>query len=234
MYRGHTITLVIPALNEEDGLEDVLMKAPKEIDQIIVVDGGSSDRTVEIAEKYHAKVLVEKKRGYGRAYIVGFKEATTDLIVTTDGDGTYPVESIPTLIDVLLDRKSSFVSGCRFPLRNVESMHFKNFIGNLIMTAFVALLFRKKVNDIASGMWLFRREILQRIRLIDSKWNFSLEIKIEALLHRSINFIEYPIGYSERFGETRTQMQWLVGFRALLFSVKKLIIYIVHKKKYTP
>lgn len=232
MYRGHTITLVIPTLNEENGLKDVLERAPKEIDQIIVVDGGSSDKTIEIAGRYNAKVLIEKKRGYGRAYLVGFKEATTDLIITADGDGTYPVESMAALIDVLLDQKASFVSGCRFPLQRIESMHFKNFIGNLFMSAFVAILFHKKVNDIASGMWLFRREVLKKMNFIDIRWNFSLEIKIEALLHHSINFVEYPVGYSERFGKSKVRIQWLVGFRALSFSVKKLIIYLMNKKQY--
>lgn len=232
MYRDLTISLVIPTLNEEHGIENVLQQVPKEVDEVIIVDGGSTDRTVEIAKKYNATVIVEPKRGYGLAFLRGFAAAQSDIITTTDGDGTYPVRSIPQLVDALVEKKADFVSGCRFPLEDPTSMYYRNFIGNALMTGFTALLFKEKITDVASGMWVFRRNILQKFNFIDTRWNFSLEIKMEAMLHQNVKFVEQHISYYERIGESKVERPWIVGLRALLFCLKKKFVYLTHKKQY--
>src|SRR5260370_1441253 len=81
MYKSLTITVIIPCLNEEQGIEKVLRAMPEFVDQVIVVDNNSTDRTSEVAAALGAKVVREQVRGYGRSYKRGFAEATSDVII---------------------------------------------------------------------------------------------------------------------------------------------------------
>src|SRR5581483_3093698 len=102
MYKGDTITVIIPCLNEEQGIERVLRSMPEFVDEVIVVDNASTDRTSEVAAALGAKVIREDVRGYGRAYKRGFADATCDLIITLDGDHSYPVDATSYLIEAFL------------------------------------------------------------------------------------------------------------------------------------
>ena len=103
MHKGHTISVVIPCYNEEDGIGVTLADMPDVVDEVMVVDNNCTDRTAEIATAMGAKVVCEPKPGYGAAYKAGFLAATGDIIVTMDGDATYPRAFIPVLLDVLID-----------------------------------------------------------------------------------------------------------------------------------
>jgi len=223
MYREHTISLIVPCYNEETGIVRVLKKVPPFIDEIIVVDGGSTDHTEQIARVAGADVIVEHRRGYGRAYRTGFQRARGDLIVTSDGDGTYPVENVAEIIDYLLDTPLDFVSASRFPLRDKRSMSFRNFIGNAIITFLVVLLFQERLTDSLSGMWAFRKQCLRGIKLISNNWDFSEEIKIEAIRNPDIQFGEYPIVYREREGQTK-MFPLTTGVRNIGFLFYKRVV----------
>lgn len=220
MYRDHTVSLIIPCYNEETGIARVLAKVPSLIDEIIVVDGGSSDHTERIARVAGADVIVEHRRGYGRAYRTGFKRARGDIIVTSDGDGTYPVETASEIIDYLLDTPLDFVSASRFPLRDKRSMSFRNFVGNAVITLLVVALFHERITDALSGMWVFRRDCLPGIKLVSNNWDFSEEIKIEAIRNPRLRFGEYPIVYRERAGETK-MFPWTVALSNMAFLFYK-------------
>ena len=223
MYRDHTISLIIPCFNEETGIARVLAKAPPFIDEIIVVDNGSTDNTEHIARVAGADVIVEHRRGYGRAYRTGFKRARGDLIVTSDGDGTYPVEDVAEIIDYLLDTPLDFVSASRFPLRDKRSMSFRNFVGNVFITFLVVLLFHERITDALTGMWVFRRRCLNGITLISNNWDFSEEIKIEAIHNPHIRFGEYPLIYRERAGQTK-MFPWTVALSNVWFLFFKRMV----------
>ena len=107
MYRDHKITVVIPCLNEEEGIRMVLERIPRFVDEVIVVDNGSTDDTAQIAARLGARVIREDVRGYGRAYKTGLLHAQGDIIVTLDGDHSYPADSLSYLIEALIgsDRK---------------------------------------------------------------------------------------------------------------------------------
>src|SRR5450432_1896580 len=116
VFGPHRATLVIPALNEEEGVVATIERAPKGIDEIIVIDGGSSDATKINAERAGATVFVQLVRGYGLAYKTGFIAAGGDIIITGDADGTYPVELAPQIVEDMDRRGLDFVSCSRFPL----------------------------------------------------------------------------------------------------------------------
>src|SRR5450631_2974193 len=220
MYKGQSITVIIPCLNEESGIERVLRATPEFVDEIIVVDNGSTDRTADVAASLGAKVIREELRGYGRAYRRGFASATSDLIVTLDGDHSYPVDGISYLLEAFLHLHVDFLNASRFPVHDRSAMSLKHKLGNLALSMAMSVLFFRWVRDSQSGMWVLRRSILKDMKLEADGMAFSEEIKIEALRHPRIRFGEISIQYSSRLGETKLNA-WGDGFQNLWFLVKK-------------
>ena len=220
VYKSQRITVIIPCLNEEQGIEAVLRRMPEFVDQIIVVDNGSTDRTSDVAVSYGADVIREPVRGYGRSYKRGFAAATGDIIVTLDGDHSYPPDAISYLIEAFLHLDVDFLNASRFPVRNRRAMSFKHKFGNWVLSFAMSLLYFQWVRDSQSGMWVFRRSILKDMRLESDGMAFSEEIKIEALKSSRIRFTEISIQYSSRLGEIKLN-PWRDGFYNLFFLVKK-------------
>ena len=217
MYKGQTITVIIPCLNEEQGIEQVLRRLPPLVDQTIVVDNGSTDRTSDVAKSFGAEVIREEVRGYGRAYKRGFQCATGDVIVTLDGDHSYPADAISYLLEAFLHLDTDFLSASRFPVRERKAMSFKHRFGNLVLSLAMSALFFRWVRDSQSGMWVFRRSILDRIRLESDGMAFSEEIKVEAM--RRARFMEISILYSSRLGKIKLN-PWRDGFQNLFYLLK--------------
>ncbi len=115
------VSVIIPALNEEDGIVRTLERLPVgtlrksgyEV-EVLVVDGNSADATRDNATNNGAKVLVEHKKGYGRACRTGFTNARGDILVTADADNTYPTEMIPVLVDNIARGGYDFITTNRF------------------------------------------------------------------------------------------------------------------------
>jgi dolichol-phosphate hexosyltransferase len=220
MYKGQKITVIVPCLNEEQGIERVLRAMPGFVDETIVVDNASTDRTSEVAASLGAKVIREEVRGYGRSYKRGFTQATGDLIVTLDGDHSYPVDALSYLLEAFLHLEADFLNASRFPVCDPRAMSFKHRFGNLVLSVITSLLFFHWVSDSQSGMWVFRRSILKLMKLESDGMAFSEEIKIEALRNPHIRFREISIQYSSRLGEKKLN-PWRDGVRNLTFLLKK-------------
>jgi glycosyltransferase involved in cell wall biosynthesis len=220
MYKGQSITVIIPCLNEEQGIEKVLRAMPEFVDEVIVVDNASTDRTSEVAISLGARVIREEVRGYGRAYKRGFAMATGDLIITLDGDHSYPVDALSYLIEAFLHLDIDFLNASRFPVRDANAMSFKHKVGNLMLSIAMSVLFFRWVRDSQSGMWVFRRGIIKEMKLESDSMAFSEEIKIEVLRNRTLRFGEISILYSARLGEIKLN-PWRDGFQNLYFLLKK-------------
>ncbi len=220
MYKEQKITVIIPCLNEEQGIEKVLSRMPEFVDQVIVVDNGSTDRTSDVALQLGAEVIREPVRGYGRAYKRGFSDATGDVIVTLDGDHSYPPDAISYLLEAFLHLEVDFLNASRFPVRDSRAMSLKHRFGNLVLSLAMSIFFFRWVSDSQSGMWVFRRSILQEMILESDGMAFSEEIKIEAIRNPRISFAEISILYSSRLGEIKLN-PWRDGFYNLWFLAKK-------------
>lgn len=219
MHRNLTLSVVIPCYNEENGVREVIGRMPPCIDEIVVVDNNCTDRTAEVATSLGARVVFEKTSGYGAAYKAGMAAATGDVIIALDGDGTYPPEEIGRLVDHLIERPLDFVSASRFPLSDPRAMSFTSRLGNSVLTITTNLLFFHPLQDSQSGMWVFRRALLQRFKLTADGMPFSQEIKLEALL-RGARFDEVHIPYGVRIGDVKLQ-KWRDGWLNLTFLVQK-------------
>jgi glycosyltransferase involved in cell wall biosynthesis len=220
------VTIVIPALNEELGIEKTIRAVPTaEIDkigyqtQVLVVDNGSDDSTAELAARAGAQVVSELDRGYGTALKKGFAAAGGDVIVTADADATYPLEDIPRLVQILDSESLDFITTDRFASMQREAMSVRNRIGNAILSWTMRLLFRLRIHDSQSGMWVFRREILKNLKL-SSNTPLSQEIKIEACHFAHCPWREVPIQYRPRSGRAKLG-GWKVGTGNLIHLIKK-------------
>jgi glycosyltransferase involved in cell wall biosynthesis len=220
MYKGEKITVIIPCLNEEQGIELVLRKLPDFVDQTIVVDNGSTDRTSDVARSLGAEVVREDVRGYGRAYKRGFRDATGDIIITLDGDHSYPPDGISYLLEAFLHLQVDFLNASRFPVRDRNAMSFKHKFGNWLLSLAMSMLYFRWVRDSQSGMWVFRRSILRDMKLESDGMAFSEEIKIEALKNPRVRFSEISILYTSRLGEIKLN-PWRDGFYNLWFLLRK-------------
>jgi hypothetical protein len=225
-----TVSIVIPALNEEAGLATTIQAIPRgELEgkgyqvQILVVDNGSEDGTAEVARKAGAEVVHEPGRGYGRAFKTGFAHARGEIICTADADATYPVEDIPRLVGILEQEGLDFLTTNRFGQMSESAMVSRNKVGNSILSLAIRVLFGLKLRDPESGMWVFRKDILNGARLGSDTWPFSHEIKLEALYFSRCRWREVPIQYRNRIGETKLSSGWTVGFIVLFHMIKKRV-----------
>jgi glycosyltransferase involved in cell wall biosynthesis len=229
-----TVSLVIPALNEEHGVVATIRRAPPAIHEIIVVDGGSKDQTAVQARQAGAKVIIEPKRGYGLAYKRGFAAATGELIATADADGTYPVEMIPHVVDFLLRKELDFVSCSRFPLADNKSMQGFNKLGNIGLSMAASMLYLHPFRDVCSGMWVFRRSLLSRLDLRTDGWAFSNEFKLEAFFSGPDKFAEFVVPYDDRVGPSHNVTIWKTGVQVLGFMVYERALHFMRSRVADP
>ncbi|MDD3398170.1 MAG: glycosyltransferase family 2 protein [Candidatus Methanomethylophilaceae archaeon] len=218
------LSVVIPTMNEEESIGLVIDELHRVLEmegiefEVLVVDTDSRDRTQEIAISKGALVVPEPRRGYGRAYKTGFQNAQGEYVVTLDADCTYPVESIPALLQTLKEEDLDFITTNRFGELQEGSMSGKHRFGNWLLTFNMNLLFRLKVDDSQSGMWVFRRDCLSHLDLRSDGMPFSEEIKIEAM--RKLRCREVPIVYRRRVGEVKLS-SWKDGRENLAYLWKK-------------
>ena len=223
MYKGHEITVVIPCLNEAPGIGKVLRRIPEFVDEILVVDNNSTDETANIARELGATVIHENLPGYGRAYKTGLFRARGNIIITLDGDHSYPVDALSYLIEALLHSRVGFVSASRFPMTDRDSMSRLNLWGNRLLSLAASVLFFRWIRDSQSGMWIFYKDALEKMDLVSDGMAFSEEIKLEAILKPEIGFREIPIRFSNRAGEKKLR-PWRDGWRNLSFLVRKRLL----------
>ncbi len=206
------LSVVIPAYNEENGIkqiaERVLAVEPAlkavgiERLELLVVDDGSKDKTAEVAAGIPGVTLIRhpKNRGYGAALKTGFSKASGELIGFLDADGTYPPEYFPQLCQSALNG-SELVIGSRMAGAD-SKMPLTRRIGNFFFANLLSLLGRQKVTDSASGMRVFKREILEQIYPLPDGLNLTPVMSTRAL-HEGIRVVEVPIPYSERVGRSK-------------------------------
>jgi glycosyltransferase involved in cell wall biosynthesis len=206
------LSVVIPAYNEENGIAEIasrvlsvgpaLEKVGVDQLELLVVDDGSKDRTAEVASKIPGVNLIRhsQNKGYGAALKTGFSKASGELIGFLDADGTYPPEYFPQLCLAALNG-ADLVIGSRMAGEDSQ-MPLTRRIGNIFFATLLTLLSRQKVTDSASGMRVFKREILEQIYPLPDGLNLTPVMSTRAL-HEGINIGEVPIPYSERVGRSK-------------------------------
>lgn len=207
-----TLSVVIPAYNEENGIEAVIERvlaarpalARQDIAlEFIIVDDGSRDRTVTLVSKHREVRLIRhlKNRGYGAAIKTGFRYATGEYLAFLDADGTYPPESLPELCRAAIDQNADLVVGSRMGGAKSE-MPLTRRVGNFAFARLLSLIGNVVVRDSASGMRIIRREILERLYPLPDGLDFTPAMSTRAI-HENLKITEVPISYAERIGRSK-------------------------------
>lgn len=209
------VTVVIPALNEEAGIEDVLVRLRRIADritddlseisgvEILVVDDGSTDRTAELARSVDGVGVIElgKNRGYGGALKAGFEQARGEWLVFLDADGTYPPEFLGDLVVAMLEFDADIILGSR--MRGAQSeMPVVRRAGNFFFARMLSWITGRSISDTASGMRIFKKEVLQRLGRLPDGLDFTPAMSTSAL-HERLDIREIPMSYSEREGSSK-------------------------------
>ena len=236
MNKKKTISIIFPCRNEEKIISPILSKVPYFINQVIVVDNRSTDKTAQIAREKGAAVFKEKRQingiGYGFAIQTGIKKAKGDYIVLMDGDKTYPMMKIKKVIELMEKEGIDFISCKRFPLSNWHDMSIIRFIGGKFLTLFTNFLFKTNIEDVLSGMWVFKKNIVPYLNLEPGDWNMSLSIKISAASAHNIKFAEFHIPYKDRKLGTSKQNLIRTGSAHFIYLLKLKYDYLLKPSYY--
>lgn len=207
-----TLSVVIPAYNEEDGIQAVVQRvlsvrprlAEADVElELIVVDDGSRDRTAELVAATPGARLIRHgtNGGYGAALKTGFAAARGEWIGFLDADGTYPPEHFPELCQAALTQDADIVIGSRMA-GAASQMPLVRRVGNFLFANLVSLVSAQRISDSASGMRVFKKAILARIYPLPDGLNLTPVMSTRAL-HEQLKMIEVPIPYSERAGRSK-------------------------------
>lgn len=224
------ISVVIPASNEEEGIGKTIRSIPKsglenveyEV-QILLVDNGSTDGTGEVAKKAGVTAVLEPRRGHVIAYKTGFPNAAGEIIAPADGDSSYPIEDIPRLVKLLEQEEIDFITTNPFGRMDKNATSLQNRFGNGVLNLTARLPFRIDLNDSQSGMWVFRRSILDKLLLRSDGMLFSEGLELEACCFARCRCKELPIQYKTRLGKIKFRV-WRDGFRNLFYLIRKRIV----------
>ena len=218
------IAVVIPTLNEEKSIVDVISGIRDSLTNsnypnfdIIVVDGNSRDRTVELARSSGAEVIFQEGTGYGDALLTGFLHARYEkrasVIVMVDGDGTYSPGDISRLLQPLLAGEADFMLGNRFASLKEGSMSFINKVGNRLFSRIVSNMLKMPIQDSQCGLRAFRSDLVDLWDLKTTGMPFATEMLVETR-KMGMKIKQAPVSYYPRKG--RTKLNPIVdGFRIM-------------------
>lgn len=228
------LSIVVPAYNEEGAIASVVENVRaaraailegtgvREV-EILVVDDGSRDRTAEIVTDYPDVRLVRhpRNRGYGAALMTGFQEARGEFLGFLDGDGTCDANDFVPLCRKL--EEADLVLGTR--LSSASRMPAIRRLGNRIFATLTRILSGKAVTDIATGMRVFRREVLDRLPSLPTGLHFTPAMTCHALFLTDLRVAEHEISYADRVGQSKLSVL-RDGFRFLKIILDSSLVYL--------
>ena len=217
MEINSNISVVIATLNEEEGIGPTIDEMQKVLKKpyLVVVDGNSVDRTIEIAKNMGADVILQEGKGKGDAMFQGFRQMSSRVpyVVFTDADYTYPAEFIPQMIEILEQKpKVGMVIGNRFKgdLNHSKSVTNPFYLGNKLFAFAQLIMNGVNLGDPLSGLRVVRSEILDGWK--PKSKGFDVEAEMNALVGRKgFKIVEIPIDYRDRMGEKKLKLRHGLG-----------------------
>lgn len=216
-----TLSIIIPTYNEENTLNEVVSrvyqkKTPGYRKQIIVVDDGSRDGSQAILAKWKNKcqiILKPQNEGKGSAIRAGLEKAIGDIILIQDADLEYSPDDYPVLLGQFEDSKIDVVYGSRFLGSHLTTMFVYAF-GNKFVTLITNILYNTTITDMETGFKVFRKKVLDGIKIKSKKFDFEPEFTAK-ILKKGYQILEVPINYRGRKFAEGKKLTWRDGISAV-------------------
>jgi glycosyltransferase involved in cell wall biosynthesis len=203
MFKDQIVKIIIPALNEAESVGKVITSIPKWVDEIIVVDNGSTDKTFDVAKEHGANVVKEPRRGYGQACQTGMATVgDCDIIVFLDADFSDYPEEMNLLVEPIAKRNAEMVIGSR--VKSSEATQVLTPVqrfGNALACRLIHLLWGGKFSDLGPFRAI-RWSSLQSIAMNDRNYGWTIEMQIKAV-RLGMNIKEVPVSYRQRIGQSK-------------------------------
>lgn len=221
-----SICIILPALNEESTVGKVIDEIPRQdleaegyqVD-VIVVDGNSSDRTGQVAQEKGARVIVEPRRGKGRAVRTALDSVKADFIFMLDADYTYPATHITDMVRILGQGDMAVIGSRLKGQREKGAISRLNVVGNIMLVLLARVLYRVNTSDICTGYWGIRGEVLPKLNLSANGFQFEADLFTE-LAKNGYRIAEVPIYYRRREGNSK--LIWIIdGFKIACKLISK-------------
>lgn len=214
--------VLIPTLNEEESVGSVIAEfRALGFENILVIDGHSTDCTVSRAEQAGARVILQSGRGKGQALKEVFYLINEDYILLIDGDGTYLPSEAGDLLAPVRDGRADHVVGNRFGRLKGGALRRLNLIGNKLINRFFALIYGVQLGDILSGYRAFTADGVRMLELSTPGFEIESEITIESV-KKGLRIIEVPITYLPRTAGTRTKLNPLRDGLSIIITIYRM------------
>jgi len=205
MHHNPKISVIIPALDEEESIGQVLNDIPGEIvEEVIVVDNGSSDNTVTVSKGLGANVILEPLKGYGAACLRGISilKQDTDIVVFLDADYSDYPQDLHTVVKPIINDNADMVIGSRMSgEREKGALLPQAIFGNKLATFLIRLFWGFKYTDLGPFRAIKYRDLLA-LNMTDKNFGWTVEMQIKALKKR-LRIVEVPVRYRKRIGKSK-------------------------------
>ena len=219
------ISVVIPVFNERETIVEILSRVRRVLDgrdaELVVIDDGSTDGTRETLRSIDGIHLIEHERnqGKGAALRTGFAAATGEVVIVQDADLEYDPRDYPKLLEPIEDGRADVVFGSRFLGGPHRVLFFWHYLANKLLTLLSNVFTNLNVSDMETGYKVFRRGVLEKIRIRSDRFNFEPEITAKVAKTRC-RVYEVPISYSGRTYDEGKKIGWRDGLSALWTIIK--------------
>jgi glycosyltransferase involved in cell wall biosynthesis len=198
------VSIIIPTHNEASAIARVLADIPSDaVDEVIVVDGNSTDGTPEIAAKMGARVLRESRRGYGRACLTGLASASApDIVVFLDGDYSDRPAELPLLLAPIIEGRADITLGSRLAGPRIPgALPWHAALGNRLAASLIGMLYGVKITDLGPFR-AARAEVLRSLALEENTYGWAVEMILKGAIER-LRIVEVPVSYYPRIGQSK-------------------------------
>lgn len=215
------LTVIIPVFNEVQTIEEIIRRVADTglVNEIVAVDDGSTDGTREILTELEGRkkiklILHEKNQGKGEAIRTGLQGASGDLILIQDADLEYDPRDYPALLQPIQEGLADVVYGSRFLGAPRRPILFWNMLANKILTLVTNILYNNILTDMETGYKLFKREVVEGLRLRAKRFDFEPEFTAK-ILKKNVRIYEVPIRFTPRFYDEGKKIKMKDAFEAM-------------------
>jgi len=226
------VSVIIPTHNEAQAIARVLADLPKELaTEIIVVDSNSTDGTAEIADQMGARVVSEKRRGYGRACLTGLACANApDVAVFLDGDYSDRPDELPLLLAPIAEGRADITLGSRLAgPRRPGALPWHSAYGNRLAAGLISLLFHQRITDLGPFR-AARADVLRTLALEETTYGWAVEMILKGALH-GFRIVEVPVSYYPRIGKSKISGTISGTFGAAWFIFTRILRYYLRSRR---